>query len=184
MEKKYKSVLEMEKDLGESSDFYSSLEKEIKGQRVARAIFSIRNKKGLTQKELSEKMKITQSAVSKLESSPDKKITIGQLLAVSRAMGTTTELLIFDKEMKSVDKVKYHWFKIKAELDNLISLCNGDKEIQKGVQQFTEEAFINITSGLIKQLERVKGGKQEHNKGLEITGIVSPIEHKRLLSKV
>lgn len=170
----YKSVLELHKDLAGSGDFTSTLEKDIKGRQVATAIFSVRNKLGITQKQLAHKMGLSQSAISKFESSPDEKITVGELLKFSRALGISTELVIYDKKMTAVDKVKYHWFKIKAELDGLRAMSDGDKAMEKGVSKFTEEAFVNITSGLLKCLERFKGQKDLSGpSGLRISGVTS-----------
>ena len=173
MEKDYRSVLDLHRDLLGPGAFTDSLEKEIKGRQVSQAVFSIRNRRGLTQKQLADKMGLSQSAVSKFEASNDDKITVGELLRFSRALGISTELVIFDKKMKAADKVKYHWMKIKGELDGLVNLSHGDKEMERGVRKFTEEAFMNITSGLMRCLDRVKETGDKVSSGLKITGVTS-----------
>lgn len=49
MGKKYNSILETIHEISDNKNFNKSLEKEIKGKQIAKALFSMRYKHGLTQ---------------------------------------------------------------------------------------------------------------------------------------
>lgn len=65
------------------------------------------------------------------------------------------EIGFSDMRIKMVDRVKYYFFELKNLLDKMISSAKGDKTMEKGVREFTHEAFFNINVGLLDCLYKV-----------------------------
>ena len=79
MGRKYESVLEMVRDLS-SPEFVERFEKQAESKKLGKLLFLLRHKKGLTQKQMAEKLGCAQSRVSKLENAELASIKMGDLL--------------------------------------------------------------------------------------------------------
>ena len=105
MNKKYKNV----SDLIKSMDLPEERKKEqidyINARRLSRLLTVMRVKKGMNQKKAAEKCGCTQSRISKLEYKEDRKITIGELLDYSNALGLDLSVHFTPKKMKIVDRL-------------------------------------------------------------------------------
>lgn len=113
----------------------------------------------MSQAKVAEKMKCTHGKVSKLENSYDKDISIGDLVDYSSAVNMRIELGFFDNKMNMVDSIKYHFFRLKKNVDNLIEISKGDAKMEQGAEKFTQEAFRNIFIGLIESLKKASPKK-------------------------
>lgn len=155
MGKKYNTVLEMVNEISADKNFNKSLEKEIKGKQISKTLFTMRCKRGLTQSQLSEKTRFSQGKISKIERAFDTDLTVKDLAAYCSALNMRVEIGFSDMRMTMVDQVKYHFFKLKNLLDEMRNLAKGDKSMEEGVKKFTEEAFVNISFGLLDCLRKV-----------------------------
>ncbi len=155
VKKKYNNVLEMITEISNDNDFNKSLEKEIKGKQIAKALFSMRCKRGLTQAQLAEKTNFSQGKISKIEHSFDTDLTIKDLSTYCTALNMQVEIGFSDMRTTLVDRVKYHYFELENLLDEMRNLSKGDKTIEEGVRKFTAEAFVNISFGLLKCFHKV-----------------------------
>ena len=155
VKKKYNSVLEMITEISDDNDFNKSLEKEIKGKQIAKALFSMRCKRGLTQSQLAKKTNFSQGKISKIEHALDTDLTIKDIADYCTALNMQVEIGFSDMRIKMVDRVKYYYFELKNLLDKMIISAKGDKTMEKGVREFTHEVFFNIHVGLIDCLSKV-----------------------------
>lgn len=92
MSRHYKSVSEMVSHLCTDESFKRKVLAEIKNRNLTKLLFALRCKKGMSQKQLAEKMGATQSRVSKIESAPDAEITVKDLLDYAKALGLRLEI--------------------------------------------------------------------------------------------
>jgi transcriptional regulator with XRE-family HTH domain len=168
MDKQYKSVVEMLKDVSDNNDFNKTVEKEINTRQISKALFAMRNRACLNQKQIAERMKCTQGKVSKIENAHDMDISIGDLVNYCSAVNMRLEIGFSDTRLTMVDRVKYHYFHLKKLLDKLIEIAKGDKAMERGVEKFAHEALVNISFGLIECLAKAKG-KQESTSTLHVS---------------
>jgi predicted XRE-type DNA-binding protein len=94
METPYRSVAEMVEGLADDQAFVADFARQLDGRQVIKLLTVLRTKAGLSQQELAEKLKCTQSKVSKLERSNDADIRFGDLLDYARALGSEIRLSV------------------------------------------------------------------------------------------
>lgn len=162
MNKKYKSV----SDLIKSMDLPKERQQEqidyINARRLSRLLTVMRSQQGMNQQQAAEKCGCTQSRISKLEYKEDRKITIGELLDYSDALGLDLSVMFLPKKMKIVDRVKLHAFRIEQLLQRLVKLSKGDKKMEKAAASFHGECLVNLLSivGNSQKAIRPKKGKE------------------------
>jgi len=143
MAKQYESVSELAKDLTDDRDFLRDLEEELADKSLARTLFTIRCRGGVTQAEMADRLGYTQSRISKLENGGLDRIKVSDLVAYAKALGLQTSIS-FHKKMTAVEWVKFHAFQIKDYLDQLAGLAHKDEGIFKGVRDFYGETLFNF----------------------------------------
>jgi transcriptional regulator with XRE-family HTH domain len=147
--KRYSSVkelLEQEETSPAVVEQFSQLQSQTE---VVRFLVDLRKEIGLTQTQMAEKLKVTQSAISKLESSNDDSIT---LLDIFKYCDVAQQrvTISFGKPMNHVEAVKYHAFAIKSHLSALAEMEGQGGDTEQSIQAFFGEAFFNILSILSK----------------------------------
>lgn len=110
---------------------------------VVQHLTIMRQSAGLTQEEMARLIGVSQSAISKLESSKDEEITLGQIKAYTKAANRRMGLTV-GKPLNHVEAVKYHALEIRERLSALASMANKYEEMQKDISAFFGEAFFNI----------------------------------------
>ena len=150
MAKKYSSVLDLVKDTSTDKAFNQSFETLIKSKQIAKALFSLRSKAKMSQEDVAKKMNCTQGKISKIERSNDLDFSIDDLVRYCSAVNMKLEIGFSDSRMELVDRVKYHYFMLKNLLEGMREMANGDETLEKGVETFTKEAFVNISFGLLE----------------------------------
>ena len=109
----------MLKDTSNDKDFNKSVQNEIKSKQITKVLFSMRCRANLTKAALAKKMGYSQAKVSKMENLIDMDLTIGDVAKYCSAVGMKLEIGFSDSRMTMVDRVKYHFFKLKSILDNM-----------------------------------------------------------------
>jgi transcriptional regulator with XRE-family HTH domain len=160
MDKQYKSVKELLNDVSDDKEFNNSAEKEFDKRQIAKTLFAMRCRAGLSQAEVAKKMGYTQGKVSKMENTPDTDLSIGDLVKYCSSLNMQLEVNFFDRRLTMADKVKYFYFQLKSLLDKIIEMAKGDETMERGVEKFDREAFVNINFGLIECLEKAKVKKE------------------------
>ncbi len=96
--KSYATIREMMVQLGTSKEVLTRFD-ELKRERlIVDRLISMRSKAGLTQQALAAKMRLTQGAISKLESSRDADLTVKEIVTYANATGQHHVGVVLDKE--------------------------------------------------------------------------------------
>jgi transcriptional regulator with XRE-family HTH domain len=141
--RRFSSVAEMlarESLPAEVQSHYQLLAKET---RVTRTLAKLRVAHGLTQEQLGEKMGVSQSAISKLESGRDEDIRLGELKDYANALDERIGVM-FGKPFNHVEAVNLHAQAMRHHMIELAKLAHDDAEIEKGVQAFFGNAFFEL----------------------------------------
>ena len=155
--RRYNSVDEFMAGEAVSADVRSAVSKLDKDTAVVDNLIIARRDAGLTQQQMAEKIGKTQGAVSKLESSSDKEITLDELAAYAEATGQNFSIMI-GRPMNHIDSVKHHAFGIKDHLSKMAKEAHRNEEVEQAVQAFFGEAFFNILTILGKCHEEMPNG--------------------------
>ena len=102
--KRYKSVVEMTRDLSDDSSFADEVERTIAARRLVKTLLVLRACKGLSQKDIADKLGSTQSRISKLEASTDDALRIGDLRAYADALGLKVKIDLVKKDAIEFDQ--------------------------------------------------------------------------------
>jgi len=157
----YKSVLEMVRDVSEDRAFAETLERRVAQRQIVKSLFALRSSKGLSQKDLAQKLGCTQSRISKLETGDDDDLRIGDLDRYLTALGLDVCLLVTPRHRMAIAMVKHHALAIKRLLDRLADLARGDNQIARGVAGFFGEAFFNLVKMLQDSSSRLPKNEGE-----------------------
>jgi transcriptional regulator with XRE-family HTH domain len=102
----HQSVTEMVRELlADDPELVKQFENRIAERELVKALTIARNRAGLTQEQLSEKMGCGQSKLSKLESGIDADMRLGDILAYLKASGCRLKLSILPSEPDSLQLV-------------------------------------------------------------------------------
>ncbi len=142
--KRYTSIAEMVRNLSEDQSFADDLEKQMEQQKLIKALLVLRTAKGLNQQDIADRLKCTQSRVSKLESSTDGELRLADLCEYAAALDLSMTIVLMKKEATLVDRVKFHAAHIKHYMDRLAEIARGDETISNGTLEFFEEAAFNL----------------------------------------
>jgi transcriptional regulator with XRE-family HTH domain len=157
----YTSVSELVQDLVPDVENRAAIENRIAGRKLVKQLMARRAVKGLSQQEIAQKIGCTQSRISKLESSSDDDIRLGDLRVYAKAVDCEFVYGLAPHDMKPVDKVKCHVFAIKKHMDDLASLARADETIIKGVANFFSELFFNFARLFGDSVKRLPHGPDD-----------------------
>jgi len=180
MGKKFKNVSDMIRSLSEREEFKNDSLKLIRRRRLSKFLFFLRCERNLTQKELADRLRCSQSRISKIESSDDESLTVKDFLDYAKVLDLQLEIGYRKKSVKIVDLIKYHAFKIDGYLKQLTGLAKAkdDETLIKGVSNFFKEALMNISYLIVKNLATLSEGKKIKEQSKEPIHISPPIDDK------
>jgi transcriptional regulator with XRE-family HTH domain len=139
----YGSVDDLMKNEGVSQEVKTKVA-EYKGEtRIILQLARLRQKAGLTQEHMAERLGVNQSAISKLESGKDEDLTMRQVREYARATGERINIL-FGKSPTHVEAIRQHAMGIRSNLEALAKIANQEEELEKEIQGFFGDAFFNI----------------------------------------
>ena len=143
MGEQYTSVRQMVNDLADESFAKAFAERSAK-TGLSRTLFVLRNRAGLTEREVGDRLGWSQSAVSKFERQEIDNIKIGDLERYLNALDMQMSISLFEKGNTVVDQVKCHVFETKHLLDRLATMVGEDEKIEREVAKFFAEYFVNV----------------------------------------
>jgi transcriptional regulator with XRE-family HTH domain len=135
--------------------FADAFEARLHRRRIVKDLMVLRAGRGLSQGDIASKMGCSQSRISKLESSTDFDLTLGDLARYAGAVGFRVGVVLEPRDTTVVERVKNLAFQIKHELDRLAGLAAGDQKIARGVAGFFNEAFFNLVRILQGSAEKL-----------------------------
>lgn len=151
---KYANVAQMVRATADAP-FADAFERRLHGRRIVKDLTVLRAGHGLSQGDVAEKMGCTQSRISKLESSKDFDLTLGDLAKYASAVGFRVGVVLEPKGSTTVSRVKRLAFQIKDELDRLAGLAQDDQKVAQGVAAFLNEAFFNLVKILQESAQKL-----------------------------
>ncbi len=159
--KQYTNVSELVRDLSEDRAFAEDFDRHVSRRRIVKYLFALRTTRGMSQKDIAERLRCTQSRISKLENGDDDDLRLGDLCGYLDALELSMHLVVSPKNDTAVNLVKHHAFSIKEIMDHLTNLAQGDEKIAKGVANFLGEAFFNLVNMLGGSARRLPKRKDD-----------------------
>jgi transcriptional regulator with XRE-family HTH domain len=138
------SISQLVRETSDDPSFTALFEETLQARRIIKDLMVQRATQHLSQGDIAERMGCTQSRISKLESTSDDNLRLGDLALYADALGLRMSIILEPKELTSVSRIKRFAFQIKYELDKLAALAATDHSIAKGVSDFFGEAFFNL----------------------------------------
>ena len=141
--------MDMVRDTDDDKEFADELEGTHEAKRLSRILFRMRASRGVTQKELAEKLETTQGRISKLEQASVNSIKVSDLLDYAHSLGYNVGLE-FHTRQSAVDHIEHNISEIRKNLDFLASLAQKaeDQKLHRLIRKF----FEGTTSSLLKEV--------------------------------
>jgi transcriptional regulator with XRE-family HTH domain len=168
-EKTYRSVVEMVRDTAGDPALADGLERHLSERRLVKQLFALRCARGMSQKDIAEKMGCTQGRISKLEASRDEDLRFGDIRDYAKALGLST-ILGLEGGPSAVVRVKYHHARIKKEVKTLAKLALKDEAIAEGVSRFFDEAALSFLTTLEEATKMLPPDVQPFGVSVEVVG--------------
>jgi len=140
----YASVAELVHATAPHEEFKQAFDEAVEQRKLIERLLVLRAKRGLSQKDIAERMNCTQSRVSKLENAIDGDVRLGDLRAYADAVGCDLIACPIPHDMEPVEMVKCHTITIKKHTDDLAELARTDEAIAEGVASFFIELLANF----------------------------------------
>jgi transcriptional regulator with XRE-family HTH domain len=144
--KTYGSVSQMVSETSDDPSFKEVFEAKLRARRIVKDLMIQRAAHRLSQKEIADKIGCTQSRISKLETTNDADLRLGDLARYADALGLRVNIVLEPKDCTPVTRIKKFAFQIKHELDRLANFAARDHLIARGVSNFLGEAFFNMVN--------------------------------------
>lgn len=169
--KRYSCVDEMLRGIELDSEFVGDFNQKVESEILSAQLQQIRVQAGLTQRELGERLGITQGAVSKIEHKADDDLTLKEIGSFLASTSSSMHLRIGSPQPKA-EQIKHHAFEIRRLLDELAETAGEDGEIKQGVQDFWMEVVVNLTS-LLSRSKAVPHDKMKNLFSESVSGAES-----------
>lgn len=138
MSKKFQSATELLQDLTDDQELVDEVAKQTSERVFVKHLIAHRVREGLSQADIANSMDCTQSRVSKLESSTDDELKLGEIERYLDATELAMAITIMRKPATAVDQIKFHALRIKQLLESLVELADDeDEEVADGIAKFT-----------------------------------------------
>ena len=168
----FTSVAQMVRETTDGDDFADAFDERLRSRRIVKELMVVRASRGLSQGDVASTMGCTQSRISKLESSKDADLRLGDLARYASAVGFRVGVVLEPTETTAVERVKRLASRIKDELDRLARLARDDRKIALGVTSFFNEAFFDLVDVIEESAGKVRCDPEdgEPQVSLEILG--------------
>jgi transcriptional regulator with XRE-family HTH domain len=158
----YASVDAMMADLTKSPDDLAEFRRVAGDRALLDSLVAIRIKKGLSQKDIAQRMECTQSRISKLENGTDSNTTIGDFKAYAHAIGLDATLMLLRKHSKLADLVKTHTLMIRHAFDRLLEIAADDESMKEGTKKLAIEVTIENFKTMLNALDiQIETGEEK-----------------------
>ncbi|HET6881457.1 MAG TPA: helix-turn-helix transcriptional regulator [Pirellulales bacterium] len=147
--KPFQSVSQMIETLSENPDFIKATKTDAAERELVSRLFALRCANGVSQEEMAKELGCSQGRISKLESTTDRKLRLGDVAEYAAALDMELRVVLAPKRATIADEVKYHWACVKRLLDSLVDLAKQDQTIAGGISRFFGEAAVNFLSAIL-----------------------------------
>ncbi len=149
MTKQYTSVTEMISDSPLEESQRDEIAARIASRQIIKRLLTLRAMRGMSQEEVADRMKCSQSRISKLENGIDGDIRIGDMRDYLRAIDYDMSLFVCPKQWKSFQHIKFHAFGIRKCLGQLVEFAGDDPKIVQGVSKAHVETLVNLVKFVV-----------------------------------
>src|SRR5437763_16820059 len=108
----YTSVPQMVHETSDDESFADAFEKRLHSRRILKELMIHRVSHGLSQTDIAARLGCTQSRISKLESTTDTDIRLGDLAKYADAVGLRVKIILESKESHAAARVKELGFRV------------------------------------------------------------------------
>lgn len=164
MGKKFKSVQDMVKSLSEDKEFDQQLAAQVNNRRLSRFLFVLRNQKGMTQKQMAEKLGCTQSRISKIEHAEDMDLTVKDLLDYGKVLDMNINFNFAPRKLKIVDLIRFHLDAIHQLIKRLVNLSGDDDQMGLGVLKAMRNTTDTFAGNLLSNLKELIASQAKSNR--------------------
>jgi transcriptional regulator with XRE-family HTH domain len=168
--KKFHTVSELAHHTLESKALANQFDEAMQRKQVVKRLLGLRAARGMSQQDIADAMKCTQSRISKLEGSYDDDLSLGDLSSYLDVLDLQLGIIIRKKSATVVDEMNFHIGSINRILIELTDLAGDDKAMVRGVLRFVGDAAANLSrllnSTLAKLLPHVQ--RPSHRVAIEI----------------
>lgn len=190
--RKVRDFVEHTREVTKDDAFADELARRLEATRLTRLLSVLRNRAGLSQKELAEKLGCTQGKVSKLENADDVDVTLGELVAYATAVGFDAQVTLLPQGARLVDEVALHLDAIHKLVGQLTALAGDDDSMGAAIVAFVEQAARNLLGLLQKTAAKLSPEPKSSRPPLRVEapelgtektpGIVRPRKKGRVLA--
>ncbi|MCH7725758.1 MAG: helix-turn-helix transcriptional regulator [Planctomycetes bacterium] len=172
--KRYNKVSDMMTDVlgDEDPGFVEELKTQIQRRKLVRGLSSLRNMKGISQKEVADAAGCAQSRISKMENGCDEQVRLGDIEAYAKALGCEVEVVLRSNDFTIVEEVKYLAFRIERCFNKLVTLVKSDEDVAQGVAEFHVEALLNLAHLVLKSQKRLPKREGSEHATLTIPEVI------------
>ena len=127
--------------------FKELVEEEISQSEISYQLLQLRISKNVSQKELAKRMSCDPSKISRMESSNDLNLKIGDIKDFLSALGVDIKIIFEDTSLPAAEQIKNHVYAIHDQLDALAKIAkdvDGDDEIIEKIKIFYGEVLLNF----------------------------------------
>jgi predicted XRE-type DNA-binding protein len=103
--KSSKDVTDLVRNLGSDPAFLEDLQDHLDARRLVRRLVALRGAKGFTQREIAEKVGLSQSWVSKFEASRDADVSFDAVERYARAIGYQLEVSLLHDDPGQAERI-------------------------------------------------------------------------------
>jgi transcriptional regulator with XRE-family HTH domain len=129
------------------------VERHEKATRIVSLLENERVRQKLTQKEIAQRMGVSESTISRFEDTPDEDLRLGDVKSYMRALGMSMSMLICEEALPSAARIKHYVIEIQRLLTKLTEYAknsHGDQELCDAISKFQGEVLFNF---LIKYVQ-------------------------------
>jgi transcriptional regulator with XRE-family HTH domain len=141
--RRYNSVDEFLSGESVAPEVRSAVSKLDRETEVVNNLIQARRDAGLTQQQMAEKLGKTQSAISKLESSEDREVTLQEIMDYAKVAEVTFSMMVGQRP-NHIAMVKHHALAMRKHLSALANEAHRNKEVEQAIKGIFGEAFFNL----------------------------------------
>ncbi len=153
--KRYASVQELVRDLSEDNKFADDVNRGIDERNIINHLMAMRSSLDLSQQDIAQKMKCSQSRISKLETGKDDDLRIGDFQRYADALGLQMLIVLAKAEKPPIAKrIKYHTRTLERLFKELAILVADDDSAKKEMVKLVASSAIPLACGMVNILEQ------------------------------
>ena len=146
---RFTSVSDAAAFLAGDKNVKQQVDEEICFSQLVNHLLQLRIEKGISQKELANRIGCDPSKISRLEAGNDLQLKMGDVMQYLSALNVKMNMVFEDSSLPVAEQIKQHVFLIHEKLEQLVKLAkqvDGDEIIINKIHVFCSEVLFNFLS--------------------------------------